>query len=93
MADVFISYSRTDAASIEKLAAALEKAGFSVWWDRHIDAGETYARAIEHELDAAKTVVVAWSQHSHFSEWVKDEAAFASKHNKLFPVRLDGQEP
>ena len=93
MADVFISYSRTDLASVGKLAAALENAGFSVWWDRDIDAGENYARTIEHELNAAKAVVVVWSKQSHFSEWVKDEASFARKQNKLFPIQLDGQEP
>ncbi len=93
MADIFISYARADRDRIEKLATALEAQGHSVWWDRHIDAGEAFARTIEHELSAAKTVVVAWSQHSHFSEWVKDEAAFARKHNKLFPVQLDDQEP
>ncbi len=93
MADVFISYARADRAPVERLASALHKAGFSVWWDRHISAGEAFARTIEHELNEAKTVIVAWSKNSHFSEWVKDEASFARKHDKLFPVRLDQQEP
>ena len=33
MTQLFISYSRKDIAFTRKLAADLEKAGYSVWWD------------------------------------------------------------
>jgi hypothetical protein len=36
MAKVFLSYSRDDADKVAPLAAALESAGHTVWWDRHI---------------------------------------------------------
>lgn len=90
MADIFISYARPDREKIASLSAALEQAGWSVWWDRHIDGGSAFARAIETELDASKVVVVAWSQAALQSDWVKDEAATARDQGKLVPVSLDG---
>ena len=89
MADIFISYARHDREQVETLARALEKAGFSVWWDRDIAVGETFAKTIEKELNVAKAVVVAWSEYGNASEWVKDEATFARDQQKLFPIRLD----
>ena len=59
MADVFIGYARLDRETIEKLASAIEAAGYSVWWDRQIIAGAEFSRDIERELDAAKAVVIA----------------------------------
>jgi adenylate cyclase len=93
MADIFISYARPDRASIEKLAAALESEGFSVWWDRQIGGGAEFSQAIETELNAAKTVIVAWSEQSLGSHWVRDEADFARSQNKLLPISLDGALP
>jgi hypothetical protein len=75
MADIFISYAREDQAAVKPLAAALEGAGYSVWWDRRILAGTEFSEEIERELKAAKAVIVAWSQESHASNWVKDEAS------------------
>jgi hypothetical protein len=33
MSDIFISYAREDRPRVERLAAALEQCGWSVWWD------------------------------------------------------------
>lgn len=77
LADIFISYARPDRNKIAPLSAALEQAGWTVWWDRHIDGGAAFARAIEMELEASRAVVVAWSQAAVQSDWVKDEAAAA----------------
>jgi TolB-like protein len=93
MADVFISYARDDRERIEKLAAALEAEGFSVWWDRRIDAGSEFSKDIERELNAAKAVIVAWSSAGNASSWVRDEASFARDRAKLLPIRLDAEGP
>ena len=37
MADVFISYARSDKARVAPLIAVIEAAGWSVWWDPEID--------------------------------------------------------
>jgi TolB-like protein len=90
LADVFISYARTDRARIETLAAALETAGYSLWWDRHIEGGAEFSKDIERELGAAKAVVVAWSKSAETSRWVKDEATIAANSGKLVALTLDG---
>ncbi len=72
------------------LAAALEAQDYSVWWDREIAGGAEFSAVIEKELDAAKTVIVAWSEHSLGSHWVRDEADYARGQNKLLPLSLDG---
>lgn len=79
MADVFISYSSKDRALAEALARDIEAAGWSVWWDPAIRAGENYRDVIVRELDAAKAVVVIWTKHSVKSEWVISEAGRAMR--------------
>jgi TolB-like protein/lipoprotein NlpI len=92
MADVFISYARTDRQKIAKLAAAIEAQGLSVWWDRQILGGAEFAKDIELELQAAKVAVIAWSVQGNQSPWVRDEATFAYRHGKLVPISLDRSE-
>jgi adenylate cyclase len=92
MADIFISYARGDRERAAQLAAALEGAGYSVWWDRHVLAGSEFSEEIERELKSAKAVIVAWSVNGVKSRWVKDEAVIAQDASKIVPVTLDGTE-
>ena len=64
MASIFLSYDREDVGHARPIAAALEKAGHKVWWDRHIKGGSRYAAEIERALGAADAVVVLWSHQS-----------------------------
>ncbi|RGP39684.1 Non-specific serine/threonine protein kinase [Altererythrobacter insulae] len=93
MADVFLSYARADQAQIERLGAALEADGKSLWWDRKIEGGRHFAKDIEQQLRLAGAVVVAWSKTSVESHWVLDEAGFARDEDKLIPITLDGTLP
>ena len=93
MASVFLSYVREDVARARALAALLEKAGHSVWWDRHIKGGAQFAHEIEAALKAADKVVVLWSAESVGSPWVRDEAAAGRDTGRLVPVSLDGTPP
>lgn len=61
------------------LARDIEAAGWSVWWDPEIRAGENHRDVILRELDAAKAVLVIWTQHSVKSEWVISEASRAMR--------------
>ncbi len=88
MAHLFISYSRTDRGTIEKLSAVLEAAGHSVWWDRHIRGGASFAKDIETQLEKADVVIVGWSSNANQSDWVKDEAVYARDKGKLIPICL-----
>ncbi len=93
MADVFISYSRTDRQRIEKLAEALGKANVSVWWDSHIEGGSEFSKETEARLNEAKAVIVAWSKHAVESTWVADEATVGRDKSILVPISLDGTAP
>ena len=92
MASVFLSYDRDDAAKARSIALALEKAGHSVWWDRHIKGGAQYSQEIEEALKRADAVVVLWSAQSVQSAWVRDEAAAGRDSGRLIPVSLDRTE-
>jgi hypothetical protein len=89
MSDVFISYARQETGRARQLAHALEQAGFSVWWDHQVLAGESWAKTIERQIDEAQCVIVLWSPTSVASAWVADEAAYALESNKLIPVVFD----
>jgi len=89
MTDVFISYASEDRDRAVQLASALGALGWSVWWDRKIITGQEFDRAIERELENAKSVIVLWSKHSIASEWVKNEAGVASERGVLLPATIE----
>jgi adenylate cyclase len=90
MADVFVSYARTDKARVAPLVAALEAQGWSVWWDPDITPGQEFDNEIEAELHAATAVMVVWTPTSVASRWVRGEAREAADRGILVPVRFDG---
>ena len=89
VADIFLSYSRTDKARVAPLVAALEAQGWSVWWDPEITPGDEFDALIGAELERARAVVVVWSTSSVDSRWVKGEARDAADRGVLVPVRFD----
>jgi len=89
MADVFISYARTDKERVAPLVTALEAKGWSVWWDPEIAAGQQFDDQIEAEINAAKAVLVVWTPTSVASRWVRGEAREAADRGILVPVRFE----
>jgi hypothetical protein len=89
MSDIFISYARGDRETAQALAAALERRGWSVWWDRNIPPGRTFDEVIESQLAEARCVIVLWSKASVASEWVKSEASDAKERHLLVPVLIE----
>jgi hypothetical protein len=89
MADIFISYERSDHARARRVAEALEQHGWPVWWDRKLLAGDPFDKTIQQALDAARCVIVLWSKTSVSSGWVKDEASEGAKRGILVPVLID----
>ena len=90
MADVFISYAREDHSRAEQVARALTAMGLECFWDLEIPPGQTWSDYIEGKLDAARVVVVLWSQHSTKSQWVREEARMARDRARLIPAIIDG---
>ncbi|WP_265571107.1 TIR domain-containing protein [Sphingomicrobium nitratireducens] len=93
MADVFLSYARGDQPRAEKIAAAIEQAGRSVWWDRHLVGGHEFSRDIESALADARHVLVLWSKEAVQSRWVRDEASEGAERASLVSATIDGTLP
>ncbi len=81
-ADIFISYSRSDLKFAHELAAALERSGFSVWYDHYLMGGELWRAAIDRRLADAKAVLVIWTDNSVELKWVQFEAIQAKNQAK-----------
>ncbi|GAB5488965.1 MAG: hypothetical protein Pars2KO_25350 [Parasphingorhabdus sp.] len=90
---VFLSYSREDQKDALLVFNALEKAGYSVWWDGLLEGGERFAHTTKTALDGALAVVVLWSKTSVESHWVHDEATRGRDNGRLVPLSLDGIDP
>jgi TIR domain len=86
VADIFISYSSLHRDLTRALAAAIEAehgAG-SVWWDEAgLRGGDKFSPEITRALDAAKAVVVVWTQGAVTSDWVYAEAVRAASQRKV----------
>ncbi|HYD73564.1 MAG TPA: TIR domain-containing protein [Candidatus Binatia bacterium] len=93
MTDVFISYAREDRARAEQVARGLTAMGLECFWDTEIPPGQTWSDYVEGKLDAARAVVVLWSQHSTKSQWVREEARMGRDKAKLIPAVIDGSAP
>jgi len=89
LADVFISYSRLDHERVQPIVERLTSLGYSIWWDKHLRAGQVFVDEIERQLDAAKAVLTAWSVNARNSTWVYAESSRALDENKFLQLRLD----
>src|SRR5499433_2418484 len=87
MADIFVSYAKTDRSLASKLVAMLEAEGWSVWWDTSLAAADLYRDEIMKQLAAARAVITIWTPNSVRSDWVRAEAGRAKADGKLIPVK------
>ena len=90
---VFVSYSRDDLKLVRPIIAAIEAAGYPVWWDGMLSPGERFATSTEAALESARAVVVLWSAKSTASHWVHDEATRGRDRGCLVPLSVDGSKP
>ena len=89
MSDIFICYSRTDSAIAKQLTDRLVAEGWTVYIDVQNQVGRRWDQEIEHQLEAAKSVVALWSAQSRKSEYVLEEAEYGKRNNKLFPALIE----
>ncbi len=90
---VFVSYSREDLRAVKPIVAAIEAAGYTVWWDGTLSPGERFAISTDTALEHARAVVVLWSAKSIGSHWVHDEATRGRDRGCLVPLSIDGSKP
>jgi hypothetical protein len=57
MSDIFLNYRRTDGWAAESVLQHLEKAGFEIFIDNHIQPGIDFERAIDQALGSARVVL------------------------------------
>jgi ABC-type branched-subunit amino acid transport system substrate-binding protein len=90
-----ISYSSANFDAVSAFADALLARGYTVWYDRHdlssVDP-DGYRAQISKAIDAAKAVIVVWSDTAAASEWVRAEAEHARRLRRLMQVMLAGTD-
>lgn len=93
MVDVFISYSRANRDMVCRVAEAIGRLGYVVWWDEELPAHLSYGEVITQKIAEAKATLVVWSAESAASEWVRAEADMARNQKKLIQTSIDACEP
>jgi len=98
--EVFISYSRADSSKAVLISAALQKAGVTVWLDRHsVEAGDSWVTSVFRGLETADFVVALLSPSAVASQWVRKETETALAYSLsgtgqvLIPVLLEDVTP
>jgi TolB-like protein/tetratricopeptide (TPR) repeat protein len=88
---VFVSYASQDSAVANAIVESLERACIPCWIaPRNVVAGEFYADAIVHAIDAARVLVLVLSQSSAASHHILREVERASsKRHPVIALRID----
>lgn len=90
---MFISYASASRAVAAQLATGVERLGYTVWWDSELLPHDQYGQMIERQLEAAKCVIVLWSDAARESRWVLSEANRALGEGKLIQGNLSNHLP
>jgi parallel beta-helix repeat protein len=93
MAEVFVSYARSDQDQVDILVEALSARGLDVFWDRQLIAGSEFSMELQQRIIDSGCTVVVWSRSSARSIWVRSEAGIAQGLGKLLAVTLDHATP
>ncbi|HEU5199747.1 MAG TPA: toll/interleukin-1 receptor domain-containing protein [Ktedonobacterales bacterium] len=80
---LFISYSRTDSALVDRIEADLKARNFYVWVDRRkIEAGQNFRDELQKAIDRCQIVLVVLSPEAMASKYVRQEYGYADEQNK-----------
>lgn len=70
---IFVSHSHHDNSVSQRIVAALQQAGFTVWYDEQYAEPGHLAPIVENELRRADTFIVVLSPAALTSNWVRSE--------------------
>ena len=92
--DVFISYSRKDTETADRICAAFDKAGISYFIDRKgIAGGMEFPLVLADAIEQSQLFLFLASENSYQSKFTNNEVLFAfneKPHNTLLPYIIDG---
>jgi adenylate cyclase len=90
-AEVFVSYSRDDAARVIELTGQLRAAGVSLWIDQGgLDAASQWSEQIVNALESAKVLLLMVSESAVHSDNVAKEVVLVSERKgHILPVHLE----
>jgi hypothetical protein len=91
--DVFLSYSRSDFDTAQRIVRLLRNSGMDVWSDADIPAAAPWEAEIEKALATSELVLVCWSTSSVGSDNVRAEARYGQQHGKLIQLAISDVEP
>ncbi|WP_448664129.1 TIR domain-containing protein [Sphingomonas sp. CJ20] len=90
--DICIIYARIDASGIPSALETVLEPEWSVWWDRHLVAGD-YRAGIEMQIRTCEVLVPVWSAAATLNAHMHDELEIARKAGvDILPVRIHEAE-
>ncbi|MFQ5597183.1 MAG: TIR domain-containing protein [Nitrospiria bacterium] len=89
MAQIFVSYSRSNQQMIQKLVEDIEITGNDIWFDQTLTGGQPWWDNILKNIRSCDIFVLALSPESLDSDACKDEWNYAAQLGKtILPIRL-----
>jgi formylglycine-generating enzyme required for sulfatase activity len=92
LADLFLSYAREDGSKAELLVSALQRQGWSVFWEIADGTADNDAER-DKAIEQAGCVIVAWSNVSKSTIGIRGDAALGLLRKKLLPILFEPVEP
>ena len=93
MYDVFISYSRKDTPTAEKITAAFDKAGITYFIDKKgIGGGADFPEVLSQAIKESKIFLLLASENAYASSFTRAEVTYAFsnvKNSALLPYLID----
>lgn len=92
--DIFISYSRVDAARASQIRDLLTARGHHVFFDAEgIDAGAEFPDVIDRAVKGAKVVLGCWTPAAIQRRWVRIESRIGLDRGSLVAIGLEKMDP
>ena len=87
---IFVSYSHADSGRVLGIVAAMEKRGYRVWYDEHIQAGKQWTAELADRIAGCEIFMPFISRAFADSEYCMQEVRHAKGEKRnLVPIKLD----